>query len=278
MPDFGLKYHSMRVAVVLSAHENSPTYKDTLESVKKYLSEDVVVLVDGFGWRQFEKEKVEKIEGFRHGKSNAPVRNVALGMMGAWERWGSGADWYCYMEYDCLVGSREIKDHLRMADERGYWMVGNDMRRVERSMPMLDRLVGVKVDLYYLLGCCMFFSRDFMLRLSEKNIFRRLLEETNFFPSEMNVEDSSGKKLPVHDASEFIYPSLAAHYGGKIEQFACWNRDGSWTGNFHHYPMRYRPDLTSSDPFKQACIMHPLKEFDNPVRAHHRTLRFKTLS
>lgn len=263
----------MRVAVVLSAHENSPVYRDTLESVRRYLSDDVVVVVDGFGWKGFASESVEKIEGFRHGKSNAPVRNMALGMMGAWERWGVDADWYCYMEYDCLVGSGEVKEHLRMADERGYWMLGNDMRRVDRSMPMLDRLAGGKVNLHYLLGCCVFFGRKFVVRLAENEIFRRLLEQTNFFPYEMEVVDASGKGLPAHDASEFIYPSLAAHYGGTIEQFACWGEDGSWTGNFHHYPMRYRPDLTDRDPFVQACIMHPLKEFDNPVRAYHRKLR-----
>ena len=263
----------MRVAVVLSAHENSPVYRDALESVMKYLSEDVAVLVDGFGWRQFDNEKAERIEGFRHGKSSAPVRNMALGMMGAWERWGASADWYCYMEYDCLVGSGEVKDHLRMADERGYWLLGNDLRRVDRSMPMLDRLAGGRVNLHYLLGCCLFFAREFMLKLEEKDIFRRLLEQTNFFPCEMPTEDGTGKSFPVHDPSEFIYPSLAVHYGGVVEQFACFNEDGSWTGNFHHYPMRYRPDLTGSDPFRQACIMHPLKDFDNPVREHHRKLR-----
>ena len=143
---------AMEIAVVLSAHENSPTYRDTLESVRRHLSDDVVVLVDGFGWKQFESESVDKIEGFRHGKSSAPVRNMALGMMGAWDRWGGSADWYCYMEYDCLVGSGDVKDHLKMADERGYWMLGNDMRRVDRSMPMLNKLAGSKVDLHYLEG------------------------------------------------------------------------------------------------------------------------------
>lgn len=266
----------MKVAVVLSAHENSPVYRDTLESVRTYLSKDVAVLLDGFSWGQFASEDVEKIEGFRHGKASAPVRNMALGMMGAWERWGESSDWYCYMEYDCLVGSGEIRDHLRMADERGYWMLGNDLRRVERSMSMLDRLAGSRVPLYYLLGCCLFFSRNFMKVLSDKNIFGRLLEQTNFFPSDFMAADSAGKTLPVHDASEFIYPSLAVHYGGRIEQFACWNSEGSWSGNFHHYPMRFRPDLSDGDPFLQACVMHPLKDFDNPIRAHHRSVRKKT--
>lgn len=263
----------MKVSVVLSAHENSPVYRDTLESVRTYLSKDVAVLVDGFSWGQFASEDVEKIEGFRHGKASAPVRNMALGMMGAWERWGESSDWYCYMEYDCLVGSGEIRDHLRMADERGYWMLGNDLKtRPDLTMPFLDGLEGSQVPLHYLLGCCVFFSRKFMKILSEKSLFKRLLEKTNFFPSNPALENRKGRKFQVLDASEFIYPSLAVHYGGSIEQLASW-RNGSWSGNFQHYPMRYRPDLSESDPFAQACVMHPLKDFENPIRARHRSIR-----
>lgn len=262
----------MRIAVVLSAHENSPVYRDTLESVRRHLSDDVVVLVDGFGWKGFASEPVEKIEGFRHGKSAAPVRNVALGLMGAWERWGSGADWYCYMEYDCLVGSGDVGQHLRMADERGYWMLGNDLRKQGGGLPFLDNFVGRKVPLHYLLGCCWFMSSRFMGELGKRDFFRRFLEYTNFYdPLRSVMGDERGRLLPVHDPSEFIYPSLAVEYGGSVEQLACWR--GGWVGNFHHYPMRYQPDLSESDPFRQACVMHPLKEFDNPVRNYHRNLR-----
>lgn len=256
----------MRIAVILSAHENSPTYRDTLESVKTHLSDDVVVLADGFGAGQF--DGVDLIEGFRHGKSSAPVRNVALGLMGAWERWGGVADWYCYIEYDCLVGSGEVREHLGMADERGYWMLGNDMRSVDRSMPFLDRLEGGRIPLRYLLGCCWFMSSAFMGELARRRFFTRLLEYTNFFDSEtVLLEDASGKGLPAHDPSEFIYPSLAVHYGGTVEQLACW--DGGWSGNYHHYPMRFKPDLSESDPFRDACVMHPVKDPESPLRRFH---------
>lgn len=260
----------MLIAVILSAHENSPTFRDTLESVRRHLSDDVVVLVDGFAADEI--GGVDKIEGFRHGKSSAPVRNVALGLKGAWERWGGSADWFCYMEYDCLVGSPDIRDHLGMADERGYWMLGNDLRRPEGSLPLLDNFMGKHIPLRYLLGCCWFMSSRFMEELSRRDFFRLFLEYTNFYdPCPSVLENGVGRKLPIHDPSEFIYPSLAVEYGGSVEQLACWN--GDWTGNHEHYPMRFRPDLGGSDPFRQACVMHPLKEFDNPIRNYHRNLR-----
>lgn len=266
----------MKISVILSAHENSPLYRDTLESVRTYLSKDVAVLVDGFGWRQFESESVDKIEGFRHGKPAAPSRNMALGLMGAWERWGESADWYCYIEQDCLVGSGEMRQHLSMAEERGYWLLGNDLRRPNGSMPELERLCGSSgIKLHSMLGCCLFFSRRFMSELIGRDFFGRFLSHTNFFPAEFGLRPEGAEKiLPVHDTSEFIYPSLAVHYGGSVEQLAYWDEySEKWGGNYLFYPMRFRPDLSGEDPFQNACVMHPIKDVDSPIRSYHRSLR-----
>jgi len=274
----------MKVATILSAHENSEVYRDTLESVRRYISEDIVVLVDGFGWNQFQEEKVDKIRGFKHGKHCAPVRNMALGLMEAWNRWGDSVSWYSYMEYDCLVGSSETKSHLAMAEERGYWLLGNDLREIRGSMPELERLCGFSnIRLYSFLGCCLFFSSKFVSELN-KNFFNKFLNYTNFFPCEFKVLNSNkarsgSKMLPVYDSSEFIYPSLAVRYGGAIEQLAVWDQFlGSWGGNYRHYPMRFNPELSGSDPFQEACVMHPIKEANNPIRAYHRSLRARSPS
>lgn len=280
----------MKVATILAVHENSEVYRDTLDSVRKYLSKDIFVLIDGFAWNQFKEEKVDKIEGFRHGKPSAPVRNMALGLMEAWAKYGESVNWYCYIEYDCLVGSSEVLNHLAMADQRGFWLLGNDLRKMDGSMPELERLCGTqKIRLHSFLGCCLFFSSRFMLELSRNNLFGRILDYTNFFPAEFNVlsKDPMGeyfgnprpkmgpeRKIPVHDSSEFIYPSLAVHYGGSIEELAHWNQSlGSWGGNYMFYPMRFTPELSAEDPFQKACIMHPIKHAGSPIRAYHKSLR-----
>lgn len=262
----------MEIAVILNAHENSPVFKDTLESIRHYWTNNVLVVVDGKNWSQFRDDPIPalKLEGFHHGKESSPYRNMCLGLFKAWEAWGGGVDWYAYLEYDCLVGSSETARHLYAANEMGFWILGNDYRAEKRSIPFLDRFEGTNLNLKYLLGCCLFFNKIFMNELARRDFFPRFLDFTNFH-DRIFFEDSSGKHSDVYDLSEFMYPTLAAHYGGKIGELACWLEPG-WRGNHENYPMRFRPDL-SENPFEHACVLHPLKDYDNQVRAYHRFKR-----
>lgn len=264
--------NKMELAVVLNAHENSPVFKDTLESVRHYWTDNVLVVVDGKNWVQFRDDPTPamKLEGFHHDKDSSPYRNMCLGLLKAWEIWGGGAEWYAYMEYDCLVGSSGTLDHLRKADEMGFWILGNDYREDARSIPFLNQFEGSDLRLKYLLGCCLFFSNEFMKHLAERDFFHRFLNFTNFH-DRIFMEDSSGKNHDVYDLSEFMYPTLAVHYGGKVGELACWANTG-WRGNHESYPMRFRPDL-SEEPFERACVLHPLKHYENPVRSYHRLKR-----
>jgi hypothetical protein len=263
----------LNIAVVLGAHENSPTYKDTLESVRHHLTNEVLVVVDGIGWEQFSQEdSIFKLQGFLHGKPSAPFRNVALGLMKAWETWGESADWYCHMEYDCLIGSSEIKTHLSMADDQGFWVLGNDHRTPGCSLPFLESFAKEKLELHYFLGCCVFFSSKFLKVLAEDDFFNRFLNFTNFRTEAITLVDERGKTQMAYDLSEYMYPTLAVKYGGKIAELACW-RDPGWVGNYEQYPMRFRPDITVEDPYMNACVMHPVKNFDSPLREFHRRKR-----
>lgn len=262
-----------KIAVVLNSHENSPVFKDTLESIRLYWTNNVLVVCDGKNWAEFRDDEqlpAFKLEGFFHGKSSSPYRNMCLGLMNAWDLWGDQVDWYVYMEYDCLVSSAETLEHLKSAEDAGIWLLGNDRRVESKSIPFLERLEKTKLDIHYFLGCCLFFNKKFMSELKNRNFFERFLTFTNFH-EDVYFLDKSGKRHMVYDISEFLYPTLAIHYGGKIQEIACWT-DGSWRGDHEHYPMRFRPDLTEQ-PFQKACVLHPMKEYDNPVRSHHRQIR-----
>jgi hypothetical protein len=264
----------MSIAVILNTHENSPVFFDTLESILYYLTEDVLVVVDGLAWSKFENLEipVRKLSGFSHGKPSAPYRNVALGLLRAWETWGESKKWYCYLEYDCLVGSSEIKNHLSQAEELGFWLLGNDLREEDKKLPFIESLLKETIAIKYFLGCCLFFNCQFLKKLAENNFFEKFLSFSNFQDMPIDLIDQSGKKHMVYDLSEFLYPSLAVHYGGKIQELACW-RESEWTGNSVFYPMRFQPELNLNDPYMFSCVMHPLKDFANPLRHYHRGKR-----
>lgn len=265
----------MDIAVVLNTHENSPVFRDTLDSVRHHWTDDILVVVDGKAWAQFHGSdlKVAMLEGFRHGRASAPYRNVCLGMMKAWERWGTSKGWYCYMEYDCLVGSSEVEMDLNSASKQGFWMLGNDHRMGEGQMPFLDHFQRRRCELHYLLGCCVFMSRDFLSALHRDSFFERFLTHTNFFPGDVFVQRPDGKSEMVYDLSEFLYPSLAVLHGGRVGELACWEGSG-WRGLGDKYPMRFRPDLDEGG-YERACVMHPLKS-DGQIRSLHRHLRTLT--
>lgn len=267
----------MSIAVVLNSHENSSIFHDTLESINYYLTKDVLVVVDGLSWNQFENIDIPalKMSGFPHGKSYAPYRNVALGLFKAWQTWGDSKNWYCYTECDSVIGSDDVLEHLQKAEELGFWILGNDFRQEQqKKIPFLENFLKQPVSsLSYLLGCCLFFNSKFLKKLYDDNFFENFLSYTNFRDQDIYLIDENNNK-EVIDISEFLYPTLAKFYGGEARELACWDyRSSSWTGNAEFYPMRFRPEITLNDPHLQACIMHPLKSFENPVRQYHRGKR-----
>jgi hypothetical protein len=73
-------------------------------------------------------------------------------------------------------------------------------------------------------------------------------------------------KVEGYDLSEHMYPSLAHALGGKIRGMSNRHAMGLYDGYFRKYPMRWRPDLTMDENFPEASIMHPVKQFDNPIQ------------
>lgn len=263
----------MSICVILNAHENSPVLHDTIDSINHYLTKDILLIVDGLSWNQFEKFNfpVFKLCGFPHGKPSAPYRNVALGLSKAWNIWGDSKKWYCYLEYDCLVASKEIENHLNLAYDNNFWLLGNDLRTEEKRIPYIEMFLKCSPSLKYFLGCCLFFNSNFMKVLND-NFFEKFLNFTNFYQQEIKFVDYKGKNHILYDLSEFLYPTLACYYGGQIKELCCW-KEPNWTGNYEYYPMRFRPDLTIQDPYLNACVLHPLKDFENPIRKYHRSKR-----
>lgn len=258
----------MNLSVVLNIHDNSKIVFDTLDSIQTWMTNDILVIVDGEFWDKLCDLSMNayKLEGFRHACSQAPYRNIHLGLLKAAEQWPD-SDWYCYLEYDCLVGSDEFWSDLKVADKMGVWCLGNDHRIGNRTFPIVENKFGIQFkESHYLLGCCIFYKREFIENLMEMDYFNKFLNMTNsfakgFFPH-----------YDGYDITEHLMPSLAANLGGKVAQLASFTeRLNRWNGNYQKYPLRFRPEL--DEMFTSASIMHPVKNYDNPLRVFHREKR-----
>jgi len=262
----------MKITAILNTHDVPETTLDTIDSVRRYMTEDILVVVDGHAWQTYAGINLPtyKLKGFNHNWYKSPYRNIILGLYTAASNWPN-ADWFCYMEYDCLVGSSLFKKDLEAAAKEGIWCVGNVYRGGQTvDLRLLEKIVGGKFEeAVYLLGACVFYHKDFIKLLLEKEFLQRFLFYTNPFQRGF---------FPYYDAwdlTEHALPTIVRHFGGKVKQFATYNQmTGVWGGNYRRYPIRLRPELTYEEQhFLQASIMHPLKTADHPIRKYHRAKR-----
>ena len=257
----------MKIATILNAHSDSKTIIDTCDSILEHVGPNILLLINGSTWEELKDIDLPvcKVRGFNHNVPKSPYRNVALGLKMVQEQYPD-ADWYCYTEYDALFTSPRFRENLKMAEDRKVWMLGNCGRVDHVEMPLVEALVGEKFkSIYYLLGCCQFFHKDFMSKLVEIDFFDRFLFLTNSF---------SNGFFPAYDGydiSEHLYPTLCRHFGGNVGVFATWENEKEWHGAYQYFPMRWRPEL--DEIYEDASILHPLKEFSHPTRIYHRNKR-----
>lgn len=260
----------MEIACVVSGHDDVRCTLDTVESVQTYVTPNVMLFLEETAWPQFRNAScsVPIVKGFRHRVPKSPYRNVALALSTLVET-HPDVDWYCYCEYDVLFGSERFKHNLRMAEEKGVWMLGNDGRIDNAALPLVQAMLDKPIkSSYYLLGCCLFFHRHFMLKLKEIDFFDRFLMMTSGF------EEGTFPLYLGWDVSEHLYPTLCRHFGGNVGVFAHYDEEGTWHGAYRYFPVRWRPELDpETESFPEASILHPLKSYDHPVRELHRKRR-----
>jgi hypothetical protein len=259
----------MKIAVLLSAHQDTEIVLDTIESIKKYVSDDILLICDGARWSSWGEKAplpVYKMSGFFHNYSRAPYRNITFGLYHVLKLFKE-IDWVCYTEYDTVFASDAFKEDLEEAAKEGVWCLGNDVRSGDFKFPLLENMIKSKISgSRYLLGCCVFYHIDFLRKLEELNFFEKFLYLTNdftkgFFPG---YEEQWG-----YDLAEHLYPTLAHHYGGGVRGMACWSGN-RWTGS-ERFKMRWKPEI--EEDCLSASIFHPLKAYDNSIRLRLREQR-----
>lgn len=258
----------MDIVSVVGLH-GSPVDGDTIDSILKYSTQKVIAIIDGAAAAKFETLPVIKINGFYHNQSYSPYRNIALGLMMAIKHYPN-FNWLCYSEYDVLFGSDFFKSILDQAERAGMWLVGSntvgfqvgDPRAPDLSFIERNIVKGQFSSIYYSLGCCMFFHRDFIRQLLKIDFFDRFLNLTNY---------TSIPQYKGYDINEHLYPTLAHYYGGNSCSLSGWI-NGVWEGD-KRFPLRWKPELEATGNYQHASILHPLKSPTNYWRVYFREKR-----
>ena len=265
----------MKITAILNAYD-VPVTLDTLDSIRYYMTDQVLVLIDGVAWHSFDNVELpaHKLKGLNHGWFKAPYRNIMLSLLTAYRNFPT-TDWYCYLEHDCLITSSKFKKDLIEAEKNNIWCLGADFRRNQElkiNLSYLERIIKDKFkECTYLLGACVFYHRNFIKLAVENEFFEKFLFYTNEF---------KGGFFPFYtawDLTEHVLPTMVMYYGGEISQLAVYNEDfKKWTGNYRRYPIRYRPAIEyEPELFLQASIIHPSKLYTDPIRDFNRAKRQK---
>jgi hypothetical protein len=252
----------VKIAAVLNVHDNTFLALDTIDSIQTWVTNDIVVVVDGEAWNSWGKYAFLpcKIKGFHHGASRNPYKNVAYGLSTLADKYD--ADWYLYTEFDTLFLSDQFKEDLEKAEQENIWYIASDLKQTNQDLPLIEQILKIKLkQVWKNLGCCLFFHKNYINKLKELNFFDRLLTWTSSF-SKDHVPGIN--PLFYHDISEYIYPSLALHYGGNLLNISTWEDNSkSWLRD-KRYALRFRPDIEECPD--DAIIVHPIKKLDNPIR------------
>jgi hypothetical protein len=262
----------MNIATLINTHKTD-LLVDTYDSVKTFVSDDILVLVDGHDWNDWGAHLPSYMntkQGYVHHFNKAPYRNYTFGLQELYNKYPT-SDWYCYCESDVLFASESFKFYLKQNPD--VWMFGNDLRYSKKiKFPYLNKIIKEDIkETSYFLGCCLFFNRVFIEKLIELDFFNKFLDATKHMAKGWFPDcDDQG----VYDIGENLYPTLALHYGGKLKQFAVWNQTfNHWAGeHFKEFPMRWKPEITWDDNFSEASILHPVKN-NSDLRWFHKAKR-----
>ena len=282
----------MKFATLVLTHAEPELTADTVDSIETWVGDRVMVLVDQVGWPLFQNARLggARIEqGFLHAYSRGPYRNYALGLKKMYEAWPD-SDWFISTEYDVLFLSDGFKSDLAVADKLNAWCAGVDLRRFPFQLPLLETLLacGPIRHSYYLLGCCLFFSRRCLERMHETGFLDKLLEATKGFSKGYFPGNTRWS------VDEELWPTAAVHLGGSLLELACWTasdrewhpriggdphlyyaegKGPHWRGCYPRYTLRFRPQVGVADLSPEASVIHPVKRLDDPIRMHNRLAR-----
>jgi hypothetical protein len=282
----------MNIAAIVPVHADPHVANDTLDSIRRHMTDKVLVLADGWAYHDIQ-DKIEGqvLSGLCQGGAQGSHANRMFGLRNLYTAFPH-CDWYCWIEYDALVANDTFKNDLEyvLPDE---WVVGFCGGSNVFDIPVLPgifRSPGLK-ELTYFLGAVVFHRREFLEQLYSDQMFEWIVNSTAMFSSchtQGTLSQLPGIKLDneMYDLGEFVAGTLAKRYDKNVRSLSHWDQQGwrkqvhgsdsrlYWSGNFEKYPIRWNPLLMEHENiFGVSSILHPLKAYDDPIRAAYREHR-----
>jgi len=260
----------MKIAVFMVAYNEVQLVLDHIDAIKMWITEDITLVVDAAGWdnfKDFTYPGVNVVQGYYHGHSKSPYKNVTLALKTSRESFPD-ADWYWYIEPDVLVTSNTYKKELQELSHN--WLLGVDYRRLSGcKLTNLTDMIGVEPqnNFHNMLGCSMTFNKCYLEKLEELDFFTKFLEY---------CEDLGGPRFPNFTAYAFeetLFPSMAIWLGGGVHGLATSQNWGKPSGLHAKYHLRFCGQILPEYLSPSVCMVHPLKEYDHPIRVFYRQQR-----
>jgi len=253
----------MRFACLLMTHLDTELTRDTLESIQCYMTSNNLILVDGKFWPHFARVNFgcPTMKGLDHGHTCSPYKNQILGLQRL-RKLHPDADWYAYVENDVLFATDQYKEDLELADKKGAWSAGFEVREYYQPWPLLSNRLGIRV-LYHriMIGCCQFYRREFLERLEAMDFYDR-------FMAICATYDASFPDYTHVAVEEGLLPSMCKYFGRATFQMGHWDAGH----NQDRYAVRFRPLWEPGEMTRNFSIIHPIKRVEK-IRERQRKVR-----
>jgi hypothetical protein len=264
----------MQLATIICVHTDPELARDTIDSVRAWVTRKILLIVDKAGWHHYQGFKhpdTEVMCGLYHKARKSPYKNMAVGLREAYGIWPD-VDWYHWLEYDAVY----LNDYFRYDLDRcresacvGFDPVGkfasNDHWLVKE---ILD---DSNIECYKMLGAVTYFSHKCVSSLINFGFFDELLKRT---------ETYKGDQFPRfgdYAVEEILYPSAASAFGPVSDirepsSILIQQNIGRPNMLTHRYAVRYGEPIAINEITTETSIVHPTKTMCK-IRQHHQKNR-----
>ena len=253
----------MEIATILNVHNNPELTRDTIDSVRAWCTRKIVLVIDKAGWENYEgftHPDTVVVCGVYHGVSRSPYKNIAIGLMKAYELWPR-VSWYNYIEYDFLYLNDHFKNSLKAG--RNYSLIGINYEthhHVNNHWMTKDAFRGTgysgpELVCRKMLGALMYFSNKCMKGLADIDYFNYILEHTKTFKGD------AFPHFTDYAVEEILYTTAATAFGELIDI-----RELDPT---QHFAVRWGDAIEPNEIKPHTTAVHPSKSLDCPIRQHY---------